>query len=268
MGQCVIMTSGYAGDSSDDCTAMKSHVLEGYKAITKDSGDDAELGTMPNKGTWTNRIGVNGKAIIPAGYHNGSGYVDQAITNRGAWGTSIGVNGNITIPEGYHNGQGHVTQSIATMGGQSITPSANQQTVACSSKYMTGNIVVNSYVKSYTWTFNANFTAQNVNSIPDHIILGNVEAKDSDTLLIQVYKGTTSFNGIPAFTCLKLNASNNASESLFLEDKYKIGVYLTPLRNKEVKITYAYCLRDSSSYLGNKLFTVEVKVLSGLDYGL
>lgn len=142
MGQCVIMTGGYAGDSSDDCTATKSQVLEGYKAITKDSDDDAELGTMPNKGTWTNRIGVNGKAIIPAGYHNGSGYVDQAITNRGAWGTSIGVNGNITIPEGYHNGQGHVTQSIATLGGQTITPSASQQTIACSGKYMTGNIII------------------------------------------------------------------------------------------------------------------------------
>ena len=137
------MTGGYAGDSSDDCTATKSQVLEGCKAITKDSDDDAELGTMPNKGAWTNRIGVNGKAIIPAGYHNGSGYVDQAIANRGAWGTSIGINGNITIPEGYHNGQGHVTQSIATMGGQTITPSASQQTVACNGKYMTGNVIVN-----------------------------------------------------------------------------------------------------------------------------
>lgn len=143
MGQCIIMTGGYAGDSSDDCTATKSQVLEGYKAITKDSNDDAELGIMSNKGAWTNRIGVNGKAIIPAGYHNGSGYVDQAIANRGAWGTSIGINGNITIPEGYHNGQGHVTQSIATMGGQTITPSASQQTVACNGKYMTGNVVIN-----------------------------------------------------------------------------------------------------------------------------
>lgn len=144
MGQCIIMTGGYACDSSDDCTATKSQVLEGYKAITKDSDDDAELGIMPNKGAWTNRIGVNGKAIIPAGYHNGSGYVDQAITNRGAWGTSIGINGNITIPEGYHNGSGKVNQSIATMGGQTLTPSASQQTVACNGKYMTGNVVVNS----------------------------------------------------------------------------------------------------------------------------
>lgn len=149
MGQCVIMTGGYAGDSSDDCTATKSQVLEGYKAITKDSDDNAVLGTIPNKGAWTNRLGVNGKAIIPAGYHNGSGYVDQAITNRGAWGTSIGVNGNITIPEGYHNGQGHVMQSIATLGGQTITPSASQQTVACSGKYMTGNVVVNPIPTNY-----------------------------------------------------------------------------------------------------------------------
>ena len=50
MGQCIIMTGGSAGDTSDDCTASKSHVLEGYKAITNDSGDEAATGTMPNRG--------------------------------------------------------------------------------------------------------------------------------------------------------------------------------------------------------------------------
>ena len=50
MGQCIIMTGGYAGDDSDDCTAVKSQVLSGYKAITKDSDDDAVMGTMPERG--------------------------------------------------------------------------------------------------------------------------------------------------------------------------------------------------------------------------
>ena len=39
---------------------------------------------MANKGAWNSRIGINGKIMIPAGYHNGSGYVDQALTVKGA----------------------------------------------------------------------------------------------------------------------------------------------------------------------------------------
>lgn len=33
-------------------------------------------GTMANKGAWTNIPIAKGKVTIPAGYHNGSGYVD------------------------------------------------------------------------------------------------------------------------------------------------------------------------------------------------
>ena len=65
------------------------------------------------------------------------------MPNRGTWNSSVGINGNVTIPAGYHNGSGRVTNSTATMGGQTITPRSTLQTVSCSGRYMTGNIVVN-----------------------------------------------------------------------------------------------------------------------------
>lgn len=120
MAECVLMKTG-GGTGSDECTATKGDVLAGKTAVTSDSDDEAVGGTMPNKGAWTARISVNGKAVIPAGYHNGTGYVDQAITNRGAWTGRIGVNGKLTIPEGYHNGSGYIDQAIAKYTG---TPKA------------------------------------------------------------------------------------------------------------------------------------------------
>ena len=141
MAECILMKAG-GGTGSDECTATKGNVLAGKKAVTSDSDDEAVSGTMPDKGAWTSRIGVNGKALIPAGYHNGAGYVDQAITNRGAVNTALGINGTYTIPEGYHNGAGKVTQNIATMGAQTVTPGNSQKVVSCSGKYMTGNVTV------------------------------------------------------------------------------------------------------------------------------
>ena len=35
-------------------------------------------GTMTNRGTWTSTPTSSGKVTIPAGYHNGSGYVDTS----------------------------------------------------------------------------------------------------------------------------------------------------------------------------------------------
>ena len=48
----------------------------------------------------------------------------------------------------YVNGS-KITGNIASMGGQTITPSSSTQTVSCSGKYMTGNIVVNAISNNY-----------------------------------------------------------------------------------------------------------------------
>ena len=39
---------GGGGGSSEDCTATKNKVLEGYTAITSDSNDEPATGTAPN----------------------------------------------------------------------------------------------------------------------------------------------------------------------------------------------------------------------------
>ena len=113
-----IWLPGGGGASSDDCTLMRAAVPKGLTAVTADSDDEALEGTldtdttladsqalsgqtflkwnpqtklfekhtggMANKGAWNSRLGINEKIMIPAGYHNGSGYVDQALTTKGA----------------------------------------------------------------------------------------------------------------------------------------------------------------------------------------
>ena len=66
---------------STDATAAETKVLQGetfYAAGKK------KTGSMENRGAWTNRLGINSKIVIPAGYHNGQGYIDQSIATKGA----------------------------------------------------------------------------------------------------------------------------------------------------------------------------------------
>lgn len=65
------------------------------------------------------------------------------MPDRGAINQSLGINGTYLIPEGYHNGSGKVTQNITTMAGQTVNPSASQQTVATANKFLTANVIVN-----------------------------------------------------------------------------------------------------------------------------
>ena len=102
------MPGGGGGGDLDVITAVAPDVLNGKVIVDKDG--NPLTGTMPNQGA-----------------------VNQ----------SLGVNSTYTIPAGYHNGQGKVTQNLATMAAQTINPSASQQTVSSSGKYMTGNVVVN-----------------------------------------------------------------------------------------------------------------------------
>ena len=143
MGKVIIALGGAGGIDPDECTAGRPQVLSGYTAGVHGE-DDPAPGSMPERGAWSSSVGMNGSVTIPEGHHNGSGKITgPTVTQRGAWNSRIGINGRATIPEGYHNGKGNVDQAIATMDEQTINPSASQQTVATSGKYMNGNVVVN-----------------------------------------------------------------------------------------------------------------------------
>lgn len=82
---------------------------------------------------------LTGKVILDKDGNPLSG----TMVNNGAVNQSLAINSTYTIPPGYHNGQGKVTQSIATLAAQTINPTASQQIVSTSGKYMTGNVTVN-----------------------------------------------------------------------------------------------------------------------------
>ena len=66
---------------STDATGTEGEMLAGK---TFYAGGQKKTGSMANRGTWTNRLGINSKIVIPAGYHDGNGYVDQSIPIKGA----------------------------------------------------------------------------------------------------------------------------------------------------------------------------------------
>ena len=55
--------------------ATAAQILSGKKAVVK---GNTITGTMTDNGAWTNTPTSSGKVTIPAGYHNGSGYVDTS----------------------------------------------------------------------------------------------------------------------------------------------------------------------------------------------
>lgn len=63
--------------------AADSQVLSGQTYYNTDA-KTKRTGSMSNQGAWTSRLDANGKITIPAGYHNGAGYVDQALSAKGA----------------------------------------------------------------------------------------------------------------------------------------------------------------------------------------
>lgn len=63
-------------------TAVAADVLAG-KTFANTSSDSV-AGTMTNRGAWTSSPTASGKVTIPAGYHNGRGYVNTVgVYNTG-----------------------------------------------------------------------------------------------------------------------------------------------------------------------------------------
>lgn len=84
MANCIIMGGGGGGTLSSDVTATKANVLAGTKTVTSDSNNEVVDGTMVNRGTVNQTIGINGSYTIPQGYHSGSGKVSQSVATKAA----------------------------------------------------------------------------------------------------------------------------------------------------------------------------------------
>ena len=93
-------------------TAVASDVLTG-KTFTNSSGIGIS-GSMPNKAAWTNTPTAKGKVTIPAGYHNGSGYVDTtSVYNKGMSDADARVNTN---SESYKKGKEDFEKNTSNLG--------------------------------------------------------------------------------------------------------------------------------------------------------
>lgn len=84
--------------------ASTGHVLSG-RTFTSAKGINL-TGTMANRGAWTAATSGSGNVGIPAGYHNGSGYVSGAgAYNAGVAAADARANENSTnYKTGYNNG--------------------------------------------------------------------------------------------------------------------------------------------------------------------
>ena len=72
-----------------------ANLLTGHTAYGKNG--TKYTGSMANKGSWTNTPTSKGKVTVPAGYHNGSGYVDTtSVYNSGVTNGSFSVDKFLT----------------------------------------------------------------------------------------------------------------------------------------------------------------------------
>ena len=69
--------------------ATAAQILSGKKAVVKGS---TLTGTMTDRGAWTNTPTGSGKVTIPAGYHNGSGYVNTATAYTNGYNAGVAAN--------------------------------------------------------------------------------------------------------------------------------------------------------------------------------
>lgn len=132
---------------SGKTAAGAGQVLTGYEAWVNGG---RVTGTMANQGTKSASLNCGGSYTIPAGYHNGSGKV--TANSLASQTDATAAAGDILTGKTAWVKGGKITGNMATMAGQTITPSTSQQTVSCSGKKMTGNIVIGAIPSNYIST--------------------------------------------------------------------------------------------------------------------
>ncbi len=153
MAKCGITNIGGGGGiGSDELTVTKDYVLSGLEYVGADTDDEKGVGVMIDNGTTANQnLNAGGSFLVKGGYHaqpfsvNANSLASQTPGNT--------TNDKVLSGFKYWSNGVQGTGTITSMAGQTINPTASQQAVASSEKYMTGNVVVNGV---------SNLTATNV----------------------------------------------------------------------------------------------------------
>lgn len=82
MGRVLISGGAGGGTGSDECTASRAQVLEGYTAVTSDSDDESATGTMPNNGAQSASLNCGESKVIPAGYTSGGTITANSLASQ------------------------------------------------------------------------------------------------------------------------------------------------------------------------------------------
>lgn len=106
MGRVLMTGGGGGGGSSDDCTATANDILKGKTAVYNGSGDESQEGTLELTG-------------------------DAAVVH-------------VLKGKTFYNNDPHakLAGTIESMAGNTYIPSASQQTIRVSGKYMTSDIII------------------------------------------------------------------------------------------------------------------------------
>ena len=82
MADAFLKQYGGSGADSSDCTAKKSQVLAGVTAITSDSNDEAEAGTMPERGALNRTLAAGQSVTLPEGHYTGGTVSAQSLSSQ------------------------------------------------------------------------------------------------------------------------------------------------------------------------------------------
>lgn len=145
MAEALLLKSG-GGVMSAELTAKKSHVLEGYTAVTSDSDDDATEGTMKNRGA-LNWNESNTTKTVDAGYYSGGTLDSRPSYNKGIAEADGRVN---TDSESYKKGYSNGYNAGVADGKQAVKNSPNDYGMIDASKLRVSSVVTNNQWGTFT----------------------------------------------------------------------------------------------------------------------
>lgn len=182
----------------------QNQVLTGYEGWVN---GNRITGNMSNQGTKNSTLNAGGSYIIPAGYHNGSGKV--TVNSLASQTSATAAIGDILSGKTAWVNGSKLTGNIASQAGGTYKSTTSNQTISCSGKKMTSNIVI---------TGDSNLTAANIISGKTILgVTGNVNT-------FHIKQG--SMKGVSTWSGQNINNANN-NKYIYLR-KNKINLSFKP----------------------------------------